>query len=187
MRTRVRTILLISSLLTLLVPTVAGAAPKRLTEAQIFGILAAANNGEIEAANLAQQKSVNQNVKTFADNMIKDHTQMQMDAQALATKLSITPADSNISTDLKSGADKEMEKLRTVEGPEFDKAYAAAQVADHTKVLSLIDKKLLPSAKNEEVKTMLQKARPTIAEHLEHAKTLEARLKKGKATMGDNP
>jgi putative membrane protein len=190
MRQLCRNVLVLAFLLCLVNPAAtraAGAAPKKLSDAQIFAVLSAANTGEIDAANLAQQKSGNSDVKAFADDMIKDHTQMQSDAQALAERLNIKPEDSSTSTELKAGSEKEMIKLRSVIGPTFDKDYVAAQVADHTKVLQIFDRQLLPGATNEELRALLNKARPIIAEHLQHAKTLLTQLRKGKVPMGENP
>jgi putative membrane protein len=51
-------------------------------------------------------------------------------------------------------------------------------VTYHQTVLDAVDKTLIPSAKNEELKALLIKVRPAFVDHLEHAKHLQASLRK---------
>jgi putative membrane protein len=51
-------------------------------------------------------------------------------------------------------------------------------VTYHQSVLDAIDKTLIPSAKNKELKALLVKVRPAFVAHLEHAKQLQGSLKK---------
>lgn len=44
-------------------------------------------------------------------------------------------------------------------------------------LLDLIDKKLMPTAKSDEMKKFITDTRAVVAEHLEHAKKLQADLK----------
>ena len=57
---------------------------------------------------------------------------------------------------------------------------AADQILDTREgtVLDAIDKLLIPSAQNAELKGLITKVRPAIAAHLEHAKHLQASLAK---------
>ncbi len=43
-------------------------------------------------------------------------------------------------------------------------------------MLDAIDKTLIPNAKNAELKALIEKVRPAIAAHLEHAQHLKAKL-----------
>ena len=47
----------------------------------------------------------------------------------------------------------------------------------HQTVLDALDKTLIPSAKNAELKGLLSQVRPNIAAHLDHAKHLQATMK----------
>jgi putative membrane protein len=148
------------------------------TDAQIFGVLDAANSGEITAGKAAQQKATSKDVKKFAEEMVKAHSAMDADGKKLATKLKITPADSAMSTDLKQGGEAAMSKMEGLSGAAYDQAYVEAQVADHEKVLTAIDKTLIPNAKDKQLRAMLHKARSKVAEHLKHAKHLEEKVQK---------
>jgi putative membrane protein len=99
-------------------------------------------------------------------------------ATELAGKLKVTPEDNPTSQSLKSGGDKNLANLKTLQGAAFDKAYIDQEVAYHTQVLDALDKVLIPNASNAELKALLVKVRPAFVAHLEHAKHLQSTLKK---------
>ena len=45
-------------------------------------------------------------------------------------------------------------------------------------MLDAVDKTLLPSAKNEELKALITKVRPAFVAHLEHAKMVQSSMSK---------
>ena len=57
-------------------------------------------------------------------------------------------------------------------------AYVDNEVTYHQAVLDAMDKTLIPSAKNEELKALLVKVRPAFVAHLEHAKHIQTELAK---------
>src|SRR6266850_2082020 len=133
-----------------------------LAAASVFAIASAKNKG----------------VQQFAQQMITDHTAVNKQASALAKKLNVKPAASDTSKSLKSAAKENEAKLKKLNGAEFDKAYVDHEVDYHQQVLDAIDKVLIPNAKNAELKGLIEKVRPAIATHLEHAKHLQASLTK---------
>jgi putative membrane protein len=147
------------------------------TDAQIAHIVVTANQVDIDAGKLAESKSANKDVKAFGKQMVTDHGGVNQQAVALVTKLKVTPADNPTSQSLKSGGEDNVKHLKTLKGAEFDKAYVDHEVAYHEQVLDAIDKTLLPSAQNEELKTLISKVRPAFVAHLEHAKMIRASLK----------
>jgi putative membrane protein len=109
--------------------------------------------------------------------MITDHSGVNKQATALVKKLKVTPKDSDTSKSLKDGGTTNISKLKGLKGKEFDKAYVDNEVTYHQAVLDEIDKTLIPNAKNAELKGLLEKVRPVIDSHLQHAKQLQASLK----------
>jgi putative membrane protein len=157
----------------LMVPTMATAIDKaNLSDAQVAAIVVAANQIDIDTGQLAESKSPNPEVKAFAHRMIADHTDVNKQATALVTKLKVTPEENTISRALKSDAQRNRERLRKLSGKDFDKLYVADEITFHKQVLDTLDTKLLPSAKNDELKALLVKVRPAIVSHLEHAEKL---------------
>jgi putative membrane protein len=148
------------------------------SDPQIAGIVVTANQIDIDAGKLAKSRSKNKEVQSFANQMITDHTAVNKQAGALAKKLGVKPAGSETQTSLKKGAQENMSNLKKLKGAEFDKAYVDHEVAYHQAVLDAIDKTLIPSAKNAELKGLIEKVRPAIAAHLDHAKHLQGSLGK---------
>src|SRR5207237_301737 len=161
----------------LFVPALALAQGKP-SDPQIAGIVVAANQIDVDAGKLAKSRSKNKEVKDFAQQMITDHTAVNKQAGALAKKLGVTPEDNATSKALKQGAADNVKNLKGLKDGAFDKAYVDHEVVYHQQVLDAIDKVLVPSAQNKELKDLIVKVRPAIATHLEHAKHLQADLGK---------
>ena len=147
-----------------------------INDAQIASIVVTANQVDIDAGKLAAAASQNAEVKKFAQLMVTDHTGVNKQAVALATKLGVTPQDNDTSKSLKAGGEKNVANLKTLKGAAFDKAYVDHEVTYHQAVLDAVDKTLIPSASNAELKALLVKVRPAFVTHLEHAKHLQASL-----------
>jgi putative membrane protein len=147
-------------------------------DAQIAHIVVTANQVDIEAGKVAQTRGQNAEVKAFGKQMVTDHTAVNKQATALVTKLKVKPEDNPTSQSLKSGGDANVKNLKTLKGAAFDKAYVDQEVTYHQQVLDAIDKTLIPNAKNAELKALIEKVRPAIDGHLQHAKQLQAKLGK---------
>lgn len=148
-----------------------------LTDPQIAAIVVTANSVDIDAGKFAQGKTKNEEIKKFAKQMETDHTSVNKSAVELVTKLKVTPEENDTSKALKKGGEEAMAKLKKLKGKEFDKAYVDNEVTYHQTVLDAIDKSLIPSAQNAELKALLEKVRPAIAAHLDHAKHIQSTLK----------
>jgi putative membrane protein len=146
-------------------------------DAQIAAIVVAANTVDIDAGKLAESKTKNKEVRAFAERMVTDHSAVNKQAVALVTKLHVTPEENDTSKSLTQGGAAARDKLKGLSGAAFDKAYVDNEVSYHQTVLDAIDKTLVPSASNAELKALLTKVRPAIAAHLEHAKHMQAQMK----------
>ena len=146
-------------------------------DAQIAAIVVAANTVDIDAGKLAEAKTRNKEVRDFAKQMVHDHSAVNRQAVALVKKLHVTPEESDTSKSLTQGGEATREHLKGLSGAAFDKAYVDNEVSYHQTVLDALDKTLIPSASNAELKALLNKVRPIIAAHLEHAKHIQAQMK----------
>ena len=154
----------------------ASASAQGVTDPQIAAIVVTANQVDIDAGKLAEERGRSTDVKQFGRQMVAAHTGVNKQAVELVTRLKVTPQDNATSQSLKSGGDTNVAHLKTLNGEQFDREYVDHEVAYHQQVLDAIDKTLIPSAKNDELKTLLIKVRPAIAAHLEHAKMLQSSL-----------
>lgn len=147
------------------------------TDPQIAAIVVTANAVDVEAGKLAKGKTKNAEVKKFAEQMVTDHTAVNKSAADLVAKLKVTPEENDTSKSLKKGGDDNLAKLKGLKGKDFDKAYVDNEVAYHQAVIDALDKTLIPSAQNAELKALLVKVRPAFIAHLEHAKHIQATMK----------
>jgi len=109
---------------------------------------------------------------------VSDHAGVNKQAVALATKLNVTPEDNDVSKQLTAGAEQNIANLQSLSGAAFDKAYIDHEVAYHQAVLDALDKTLIPSAQNADLKALLVKVRPAFVAHLDRAKSIQSSLAK---------
>jgi putative membrane protein len=148
------------------------------TDPQIAAIVVTANQVDIDAGKLAQTKSKNKEVQDFAKLMVTDHTGVNKAATDLVTKLKVKPEDNPTAQSLKSGGAQNIQKLKGLSGAAFDKAYVDHEVDYHQAVIDAMDKTLIPSASNAELKALLVKVRPAFIAHRDHAKQLQTTVGK---------
>lgn len=158
--------------------TLSARAAETPTDPQIAHIAYTAGNVDIGYAEIALQRSKNRAVREFANEMIKDHKAVNDKALALVKKLSVTPEDNETSQTLaKQAADKRAELMK-LSGAAFDRAYAENEVAYHSFVNGAVDKLLIPSASNEELKGLLKVGLKIFQGHQQHAEGMVAKLSK---------
>src|SRR5215831_13320072 len=149
----------------------------KLTDPQIAHIAYTAGVIDIAAAKQALTKASNKEVKTFAEDMVRDHEAVNKQALDLVKKLNVTPADNDTSKALSKQAADKLAELGKLSGPAFDKAYVANEVAYHKAVNSALETKLIPSASNTELKGLLQTGLKIFQGHEQHAEQISASLK----------
>jgi len=149
-----------------------------VSDAQIASIVVTANQVDIDAGKLAASKATSPDVKRFGRQMVTDHTSVNKQATALVARLKVTPENNATSLTLKAGGQKNIANLKSLKGAAFDSAYIDHEVTYHQAVIDAIDKTLVPSAQNAELKALLLKVRPAFVAHLEHAKMIQSSLAK---------
>ena len=155
--------------------------PAKPTDPQIAHVAYTAGSIDVEAGKLALEKSQNQDVRTFAQQMIGDHTAVNDQALALVKKLNVTPEDNPTSQSLTKQAEVTRKKLAGFTGAAFDKAYIDNEVAFHKTVNSALTTTLIPDAQNSELKSLLERGLKVFQAHLEHAERLAHQLASAKS------
>jgi putative membrane protein len=149
----------------------------KLTDPQIAHIAYTAGTIDIAAAKQAQTKASNKDVKAFADDMVRDHEAVNKQALDLVKKLNVTPEDNDTSKALSKQAADKLAELGKLSGAAFDKAYVANEVAYHKTVNSALEKQLIPSANNAELKDLLKTGLKIFQGHEQHAEHVATELK----------
>jgi putative membrane protein len=150
-----------------------------MTDANIVALLDEANKADSAAGAYAVGKAASADVKAFAKMMMGEHHALRVQGQALAKKLNVTPeppADDPVA----AAGESEMSALKAAgKGAAFDSVYINQEVTIHKAVIDLADK-AHGDAKNEELKKLIEAAKPTIQKHLDKAEALQKTV--GKST-----
>lgn len=148
--------------------TASGAAAK-MSKADSKGIMdmAMVNMAEIEMGKLAQSKSQNPEVKTYAQQMIDDHTKGLAEVQAVAQAKGVT-----LPTELDAKHKAMSNRLAKLSGEKFDREYMkVGGVASHKEAQAML-KKNEKAAKDPDVKALATKMMPTVDQHLKAAQQM---------------
>ncbi len=121
---------------------------------------------EIESSKLAQQKGDAQS-KAFAGKMIKDHTGTSAELKPIAAKAKV-----EVPTALDSSHQGKLDKLKSLNGADFDKQYDADQLAVHKDAVSLFER-YAKGGDNKELKAFAAKHLPHLKGHLKMAEGLQ--------------
>lgn len=144
----------------------------RLSDAEIAGILVAANQGQIELNRLAVQKASSPEVRQFAQQMIDEHGEAGDNATALLNRLGVTPAETEASRNLRRNNQQTVEVLRKWEGEEFDRTFMNHEVTVHEFLSDTLENQLIPSARNRELRNFLTEVNRSVEHHLSDARRL---------------
>jgi len=147
------------------------------TDPQIAHIAYTAGQIDIAAAEQAIKKSKNADIIDFAKQMAADHKAVNDQAVALVTKLGVTPEDNPTSQALSKQAADKLAELDKLDGAAFDKAYIDNEVAYHKAVNAALSSLLIPSAKNADLKALLETGLTLFTEHQKHAEMVAEKFK----------
>jgi putative membrane protein len=156
------------------------AATPKLNDRDIAAIFLAANYTDVSYAQVAltPDRTRNTEVIAFANRMLADHGGLAKSAMDLFSLADIAPRDNTISLDFRDESAAKRDTLRELTGHPFDSTYMANEVRYHTRLLGALDSLLIPAARNKDLQVMLNRVRPAVAAHLEHATRVQAGLGK---------
>ena len=150
---------------------------EQLTEAQITTFARAVNAAEMDQARMAVGRAHDASVKSFAQTMIAEHGQAVKNIDALASRLALSDADSQLATELRVEATRIFNQVMSITDKSFDKRYILGQIDLHHQVLEAIDTRLAPAARRDEIKQLVTSFRQHVERHLQMAETILDRLK----------
>lgn len=127
---------------------------------------------EVELGRLATTHASNAQVKQFGQRMVDDHSKVNNELRQIAAKDGVT-----LPTTINSKDQAEMDKLSSLNGSDFDKAYMEDMVKDHRADIAEF-KKEADSGADPSLKAFAAKTLPTLQEHLTLAQSTEREVKK---------
>ena len=134
---------------------------------------AASDMFEVAAAKLAQKRSKNAEVKKFAGEMIKAHTESTTGLKAAIKEagVAVTPPDA-LPADLQA----KLDDLTKADAKDFDAKYAGDMVDAHQDALNVIQR-YAQDGDVPAIKAFAAKIAPTVEQHLQMAKGLKDGMK----------
>lgn len=179
MKHTIRQLTLLSILVFAVSANVIAQSNNQFNDAEIAAIAVAANNIDIKYAEIAKEKSTNEEILNFANTMIEDHNAVISQAVDLVTKLGVEPQPNSLSKKLNADAEKTRAMLKKKYGKAFDKAYINNEVAYHKAVIGAVRDVLIPDTENRQLKDLLQAVLPALEAHLEHAEQVQKEIAAG--------
>jgi len=139
------------------------------TDATFINTVGAAGIAEVKFGDLARNQATKSEVRSFAAQMVTDHTTANQELVALAEQKQMTPP-----SDMDLNHKAMYDRLSSTSGAEFDRAYMEAQVQDHTAAVSAFQDEIT-NGSDADVKAFAQKYLPIVQHHLEMARTTASR------------
>lgn len=147
--------------------------PSEKDEADFFVDVAEIDLAEIELGNLAQQKSMNSDVKKYGEMLVSDHTKSSTELKELANSRQLTLPSSV--TD--EGKDQ-YNKLNAESGLDFDKKFIDMAIDAHEKAIKIMEQASTNDDNDEAVKKWASDKVPALTKHLQQAKMIKEKLNK---------
>lgn len=147
-----------------------------LTNAQIAGVVMALNQAEIAQGQLALTRAENEDVVSFANQMIDEHDEALRDFNELLVERGVTPVETDEAL-LMAGQNRvAMERMSLLTGPAFDLAYIQMQVEMLSETLRLIELQLIPSADDIYIRESLESLQDLVEDQLSTARQIREEL-----------
>lgn len=120
---------------------------------------ASAGMYEVQSSQLALQKSNDDQVKSIAQHLIDDHTQANDKLKSLAQSDNIT-----LPTQMLPEDQKNLDKLQSKSGKDFDKTFLSQQKEGHKQVMDLFQREA-QNGQDPGLKSFAQQTLPTLKMH----------------------
>lgn len=151
----------------------------KLASSDLDFLKKAAHNGhaEVEASKLVETKGSNTQVKSFAQQMVADHTKVGGELDVLAASKGVrVPAEPSMVQKAKARL------VQARDGAAFDRAYIETfGVKAHEETVRLFQK-AAKEAKDADVKAFAEKTLPGLQQHLKMARDIKLSTDKDKET-----
>jgi putative membrane protein len=146
------------------------------------------NQLEVQMGQLGAQNAQSPEVKQFAEQMQSDHQNADQKLTQTAQAAGAASLEGDTFRKETDRQKKEMDKLQSKSGADFDKAFMSRMVKDHESALKEVEKaqKDAQKAKQTELASLLEKSHTGMKGHLEHAKQVE-KSAKGEQRQGRRP
>jgi putative membrane protein len=125
---------------------------------------------EIELCEMALQKTSNEDIKIFAQQMIDEHSQLGHEIELLCSQKNI-PLPKDLSAEHKT----KMNELSSLSEENFDRKFIEHNVKDHETHIKVFEH-YANEESDSDIKTLAKKGVKMLSEHLKMAKHIEQQM-----------
>lgn len=140
-----------------------------------------ANQSEVAAGQLAEERATSDKVKKFGQEMVRDHNRADKLVMDLAHKKNVEvdstlPKSAGETGQLTRQASESAE-LKMTSGEEFDRKFIAWMKSDHQKMIGLLES---ADVDDSDVKKLVAKLLPELKEHEKAASRLDSQVREAR-------
>lgn len=125
---------------------------------------------EVELGQLALERAGSQDVKSFADRLVRDHTKANEELMQVAKSENMT-----VPQQMAEKHQEMIRKLSRLNGKDFDRAYIEHMVKDHKEDIAKFSDQAKKDG-NPELRSFASNTLPKLEEHLTIAKSIQERM-----------
>ncbi len=151
-------------------PTAIPATPLTASDTRFVQTQLENNLAEIDMAQVALQRSQDQNVRNFAQKMITDHTAANGTLMPIAQGQEI-----GMPTAVSPKHQQMLDQLSQLNGVAFDTNYINMMIAGHEEVLGQMNEQLT-NGQSQVINVWVQNTRPVVIQHEQIAEQIKANL-----------
>ena len=137
-----------------------------MTDQDFINMAAQTDMMEAHLGQMAAEQASSQDVKTYAQMLVTDHTADYQQLGTLAAKAGLT-----VPTGLDAAHNKMIAPFEKLKGAAFDSRYVQTMIAGHTEAIGVYSKEST-DAQSADVKAYATATLPTLQKHLDGAKAL---------------
>jgi putative membrane protein len=147
-----------------------------LSDAEVLHALIAATEIGAATAARALEQAQHIDVEMYSHVVRADHSALQREFASLAANLGLQPAENEVSRHLQIEGTQALARIDNVEPEAFDRAFVDAEIQFYQTFVDTYDARLMPSARQPQLRDVMRAAKPTFEAHLQRAAQLRAQL-----------
>ncbi len=148
-----------------------------LNDSRIAHLVETAREIDLARAGMALSKATNSEVKSFAQQIKRDHTTGKAEALESFSQQGVKPEENELSQSLSEAGAERSKELAELSGSAFDKAYLQNEIAYNVFMIGVLEVTALPSIKNPVLKRLIQARLGTFKAHMKDAEAVLSNFK----------
>lgn len=147
-----------------------------LTPANVAAVVIAANQAEIDRANVARVRAASPEVRAFAERVLRESQAASRTIQQALMAYDIQPQPEAMASQIQSNAATTIAQMNQAQGFQVDRIYLDSEIASHRWQIGVLDA-VIPSLQRSGAQQELTSLRNALAGRLAEAERISANLR----------